>query len=98
MAEIVCTYYSSIKYQLRPNLNNISERTKRRIIRKSLQAVDNVLDNIAPRQIESIYNRNNVADDIGEAIQTANGSNSKIQLLSCDFSVDLWGFTVSCFH
>lgn len=43
-------------------------------------------------------NRNNVADDIGEAIQTANGSNSKIQLLSCDFSVDLWGFTVSCFH
>ena len=43
-------------------------------------------------------NRNNVADDIGEAIQTANGSNSKIQLLSCDFSVDLWGFIVSCFH
>ena len=50
--------YSSIKYQLRPNLNDISERTKRRIIRKSLQAVDNVLDNIAPRQIESIYNSN----------------------------------------
>ena len=58
MVEIVCTYYSSIKYQLRPNLNDISERTKRRIIRKSLQAVDNVLDNIAPRQIESIYNGN----------------------------------------
>ena len=58
MAEIVCTYYSSIKYQLRPNLNDISERTKRRIIRKSLQAVDNVLDYIAPRQIESIYNGN----------------------------------------
>ena len=50
--------YSSIKYQLRPNLNDISERTKRRIIRKSLQAVDNVLDNFAPRQIESIYNSN----------------------------------------
>ena len=50
--------YSSIKYQLRPNLNDISERTKRRIIRKSLQVVDNVLDNIAPRQIESIYNSN----------------------------------------
>lgn len=46
--------YSSIKYQLRPNLNDISERTKRRIIRKSLQAVDNVLDNIALGQSQSI--------------------------------------------
>ena len=89
MAEIASNYWSTIKYQLRTNLNDASERTKKRIIRKSLQAVDTVLDNIAPAQNQFLMatlteqnNRNDVVDDIREVRQAANGSNNKIQLLS----------------
>ena len=53
------------------------------------KAVDNVLDNIAPGQSQSIMptlttqnNKNDVADDIREATKAANGSNNNIQLLS----------------
>ena len=53
MAEIASDYCSPVKYLLRTNLN-VSERTKKRIIWKSLQAVDNVLDNIALGQSQSI--------------------------------------------
>ena len=85
MAEIASTYWSPIKYQLRTNLNDVLERTKKRIIKKSLQAVDNVLDNIAPGQSQFIMatlteqnNKNDVIDGIREAIQAANGSNNKM--------------------
>ena len=87
MAAIASNYRSPIKYQLRTNLNDVSERTIKRT--KSLQAVDTYLDNIAPGQSRFIMatlteqnNKNNVVDDIREAIQAANGCNNKIQLLS----------------
>ena len=54
MAEIASNYWSPIKCQLRTNLNDVSERTKKRITRKSLEAVDNVPDNVAPGQSQSI--------------------------------------------
>ena len=54
MVEIASNYWSPIKYQLRTKLNDVSERTKKRIIRKSLQAVDTVLDNIVPGQSQFI--------------------------------------------
>ena len=38
MAEIASNYWSPIKYQLRTNLNDVSDRTKKWIIRKSLQS------------------------------------------------------------
>ena len=104
MAEIASNYWSPIKYQLRTNLNDVSERTKKRIIRKSLQAVDTVLDNIAPGQSQFIMatlteqnNKNDVVDDIREAIQAANGSNNKIQLLSlmCGKSEDRYKYSIT---
>ena len=104
MAEIASNYWSPIKYQLRTKLNDVSERTKKRIIRKSLQAVDTVLDNIAPGQSQFIMatlteqnNKNDVVDDIREAIQAANGSNNKIQLLSlmCGKSEDRYKYSIT---
>ena len=104
MAEIASTYWSPIKYQLRTNLNDVLERTKKRIVKKSLQAVDNVLDNIAPGQSQFIMatlteqnNKNDVVDGIREAIQAANGSNNKIQLLSlmCGKSEDRYKYSIT---
>ena len=53
MAEIASNHCSPVKYLLRTNLN-VSERTKKKIIWKSLQAVDNVLVNITLGQSQSI--------------------------------------------
>ena len=103
MAEIASNYWSPIKYQLSIKLNDVSERTKKRIIRKGLQAVDTGLDNIAPGQSQFIMatlteqnNKNDVVDDIREAIQAANGSNNKIQLLSlmCGKSEDRYKYSI----
>jgi hypothetical protein len=76
MAELASSYWSPIKYQLRTNLNDVSDKTKKRIIRKSLLAVDNVLENIAPGQSQAIMktlaeekDQNNIVDEIKEAIQ-----------------------------
>ena len=67
------------------------------------KAVDNVLDNIAPGQSQSIMptlttqnNKNDVADDIREATKAANGSNNNIQLLSlmCWKSEDSYEYSI----
>ena len=89
MTELATNYWSPIKFQLRTNLSDVSTKTHQKIIRKSLLAVDNILDNIAPGQSKVIMAtltdqsiENDFIEDLRSAIEAANGSNNKIQLLS----------------
>ena len=44
--------WTPLKFQLRSDFNSLAEKTQKQLIRKSLIAVDNVLENIAPGQSE----------------------------------------------
>ena len=46
----ILSYWTPIKYQLHTNFNSLVEKTQKKLIRKSLIAIDNVLENIAPGQ------------------------------------------------
>jgi len=46
--------WTPLKYQLGSKLDSCDPKTKQRIVRKAMQAIDNVLYTIAPGQIEEL--------------------------------------------
>ena len=97
--------WTAIKYQLRTNFNSLAEKTKKKLIQRSLIAVDNVLENIAPGQVSQLkksitepssYN-SEVSWALQNAVSSASSVNTKVQLLSilCGKSDDTYEFTIA---
>ena len=85
--------WTSLKYQLRSQFDSYDPKTKQRIVRKAMQAIDNVLYTIAPGQIDELKRECFEQEDrekeekdllscLSSAIMDAPGRNTKIQLLS----------------
>ena len=87
---IISSDWTPIIYQLRTNFNSLAEKTQKKLIRKSLFAVDNVLENIAPGQVKQLKKSipepssydSQVTRALQNAVLSASSVNTKVQLLS----------------
>ena len=66
--------WTPLKYQLRSDLYSISKKSRQRVIKKAMKAIDTVLEKIAPGQSSSFKE---------EYFQLQNKKKEEIQLLGC---------------
>ena len=71
----ISSEWTPIKYQLRTDFNSLAKKTQKQLVRKSLIAVDNELNNIAPGQVDqprkSITQKPTYSSEIKKALQDA---------------------------
>jgi len=101
----ISSEWTPIKYQLCTNFDSLTEKRQKKLIRKTLIAVDNVLEKIAPGQVnqlrksltkESSY-ESEITNALQDAVSSASSVNAKIKLLSilCTKKDDNYEFTIA---
>ena len=81
------------EYQLGSNLSNIDKRSKQRVVNKAMEAIDTILEKVAPGQScelkEECFQQQNRKDEksqllgcLTQALKEALNQHAKIQLLS----------------
>jgi hypothetical protein len=101
----ISSEWTPIKYQLCTNFDSLTEKRQKKLIRKTLIAVDNVLEKIAPGQVnqlrksltkESSY-ESEITNALQDAVSSASSVNAKIKLLSilCTKKDDNYDFTIA---
>ena len=94
--------WTPLKCQLGSNFDSCDIKTKQRLVKKAMQAIDNVLYSIAPGQVEALKKecfeqndhekeQNELLSCLSNAISDAPGRNTKIQLLSVLYKKDETG-------
>ena len=89
----ISSNWTPLKYRLGSNFDFCNKKTKQRIVKKAMKAIDNFLENIAPGQVEKLKvecfqqdkeekEENELLSCLCKAISEAPGRNTRIQLLS----------------
>ena len=89
----ISSNWAPLKYHLGSDFDFCNKKTKQRIVKKAMKAIDKVLENIAPGQLEKLKlersqedkeekEENELLSCLCKAISEAPGRNTRIQLLS----------------